>query len=121
MSYARDLLVLHPDPETGEWVVGNDCEIGGVRIPAGYRTDLASVPRLLWFLVGHPAHPRVAGPAVKHDWLYETGQFSRAEADRQFRRDLRDYGAQWPCIYWLGVRLGGWLSWGKCRARSVRA
>ncbi len=47
-------------------------EVCGFRftVPAGTRTDGASIPRFLWRLCGHPLQaPRVYA-AVLHDWLY---------------------------------------------------
>lgn len=36
-------------------------------VPAGFRFDGASVPRPLWWLVGHPFTPRYWYPAALHD------------------------------------------------------
>ena len=42
-------------------------------VPAGTRTDGASIPRFLWRVCGHPLQaPRVYA-ATLHDWLYEHG------------------------------------------------
>ena len=47
--------------------------IGGVRhrvtVPAGFETNMASSPRIMWWIVG----PYDLGPAaLVHDWLYHT-------------------------------------------------
>ena len=38
-----------------------------IRIPAGYRTDFASIPRLFWPVL--PPHGPYGKAAVVHDWL----------------------------------------------------
>ncbi|EHP6140085.1 DUF1353 domain-containing protein [Escherichia coli] len=53
-----------------------------IRVPAGYVTDLASVPRLLWSVF--PPHGRYAKAAIIHDWLYDNALRTKKEADRIF-------------------------------------
>lgn len=64
-------------------------------VPAGTRTDGASIPRFLWRVCGHPLQaPRVYA-ALLHDWLYTYGWqlgISRKEADRCYRALLRHFG-----------------------------
>ena len=50
-----------------------------VRVPAGFMTDFASVPRLpmIYLAYGNKAHL----PAIAHDFLYREGG---TEADREF-------------------------------------
>ncbi len=88
-----------------------------VKVPRGYRTDFASVPRLLWPIV-NPTGPWRAA-AVVHDWL----------CDRCVRRPLVD--AIFYCIMvedarikpWQRCLIYGavrcyWLCWGKWMKRS---
>lgn len=86
--------------------------IGQVTVPAGFVTDLASVPRLpvAFFLAGGLAH----AAAVVHDWLYTTHQTDRATADSVFREACQACGvSRWRAyLMWLGVRAGGAGSWG---------
>lgn len=90
-------------------------EPGILRIPATYRTDYASTPRIpgLYWLVGG----RATLPAIAHDYLYDcwTGEIPRKVADRVF---LEAMGAEHDPKHWLtrrlmyaGVRLGGWRGW----------
>jgi hypothetical protein len=78
-----------------------------ITVPAGYRTDLASVPRLpvVYWLCGGRANK----PAVVHDYLYGTGLLPRAQADAVFLEAMQLVGV--PRLYrwlmWAGVRLGG--------------
>lgn len=87
-----------------------------IEIPAGFVTDLATIPRLLQWIVTVNGRHRAA--AVVHDWLYEKQGRPRTEADRLFREAMDDSGVRltqrWAM--WAAVRVGGWLPWGR-RAR----
>lgn len=95
----------------------------GFTVPAGFRTDLASVPRPVQWLV--PKDGTYEQAAVLHDWLCtclesawraDLGpdmRFVRAPADAVatdgiFRRVMREAGVpvliRW--LMWTGVRLG---------------
>ncbi|CAN7403176.1 DUF1353 domain-containing protein [Acidovorax sp. LjRoot129] len=100
----------------GTWVLlaplGFECSsIGAGSVPAGFVTDLASVPRLpvAFFLAGGLAH----AAAVLHDWLYTTHQVDRATADALFEEAAIACGVSpWRAwVMWLGVRAGGASSW----------
>ncbi len=86
-----------------------------IRVPEGFVTDLASVPRvpLVWELCGACGNRA----AVVHDWLYHIADRSRAEADRIFREALLDEGEPaWRAwTMWLGVRLFGGPFWARKR------
>jgi len=79
-------------------------------IPAGFRTDFASVPRVVVWLI--PRFGRYTVAAVLHDWLVTEGLATRAvssrDADGLFRRVLREEGVpplrRW--LMWTGVRWG---------------
>jgi hypothetical protein len=94
-----------------------------ITVPAEFKFDLASVPRLFWFLIA-PFELSIAAPLI-HDFLYEhkgdppTGSiappktFSRKEADRIFREIMeKEAVAGWRRFfaYWA-VRCFGWLAW----------
>ena len=53
-----------------------------ITVPEGFRTDLASVPRVLWSIF--PPHGPWANAAVIHDYLYQTGYKTKKYADRVF-------------------------------------
>jgi hypothetical protein len=79
-------------------------------VPAGFRTDFASVPRVVVWLI--PRVGRYTLAAVLHDWLVTTGLATGAvtsrDADGLFRRVLRELGVppvrRW--LMWTGVRWG---------------
>ena len=87
-------------------------DAGVIVIPAGYRTDFASI-RVLHNAVFFVLFALVAGygnyAATIHDGLYDTGQLSRKEADAVLYRALRAEGvARWRAwLMWAGVRIGG--------------
>ena len=81
-----------------------------VIIPAGFRTDFASVPGILLWLFRAIGDHNLAD--VLHDWLYTNHMMSRAEADREFliyMRVLRPHSKSWldNHLRWLAVRVGG--------------
>lgn len=65
-----------------------------VRVPAGFKFDLASIPRLFWRLIA-PFELSLAAPLV-HDYLYrsggyvESGNFTRADSDWIFLSIMRE-------------------------------
>jgi hypothetical protein len=79
-------------------------------VPAGFRTDFASVPRVAVWLI--PRFGRYTPAAVLHDWLVTEGIAGRAvssrDADGLFRRVLRELGVppvrRW--LMWTGARWG---------------
>jgi hypothetical protein len=78
-------------------------------VPEGFETDFASIPRLFWPVIGHPAG-RYAQAAALHDRLYGTGAAgSRARADAVFMEGMAVLGVpRWRrWLMWAGVRLGG--------------
>ena len=108
------------------WIVVNDgiyrsaideaiaCFPGGlITIEEGYRTDLASVPRLPWIYAGFG--DRAVNASILHDWLYSNRLGTRTLADRLFleamgaERDPRQIWKQH--LMYLAVRLFGQLYW----------
>lgn len=83
-----------------------------IRVPAGFETDFASVPRLLWPILD-PTGP-YGKAAVLHDWLYRTrGLATRDQADRVFLEAMEALGVGWwtRTIMYRGVRVGGGRSY----------
>lgn len=78
-----------------------------VIIPADFKTDLASVPRVpvVYLALGGRGHKA----AVIHDWLYQTCLFSREDCDGYFYHALRESGIGYfyAMAMYRGVRLGG--------------
>ncbi len=86
-----------------------------LKIPKGFESDGASVPRLLWRLVSPCVHQSTIRAAIAHDFLYRTTPegWTRKDADLFFR-DIckRDGLSDWQSwIAYTGLRLFGWMSW----------
>ncbi len=90
--------------------------IGRVVVPAGFKTDLASVPRvpLVYLSWGGRAHRE----AVIHDYLYRIGSkppVTRGMANKVFLEAMacrdKPFWVRWPM--YLGVVIGGGLSYHK--------
>lgn len=110
-------------------------EEGGtlLTVPAGWRFDLASVPRIFWTLIA-PFELSLAAPLV-HDFLYRTAgvpppgtvephrTFTRAEADRIFCAIMARQGvAGWRlAAAYVAVRVAGVLAWRRGERRLERA
>lgn len=78
-------------------------------VPAGFRTDFASVPRALVWLA--PRFGTFTPAAILHDWLCEDGieqGVHPVDVDGVFRRVMRELGVpvllRW--LMWCGVRWG---------------
>lgn len=100
-----------------------------ITAPAGFVTDLASIPRWAWVVLP-PDGPWVKA-AVIHDFLYATlgtgvwkahpaaitraTPYSRREADAVLREAMADRGVDTlrRTLIHLAVRLGGAAGWGR--------
>lgn len=102
---ASDWVYLWPGLPSRGWRPAD------IVVPAGFRTDLLSIPRILWPLLA-PTGPG-APAALPHDWLYAIGEGPRERADRIFLDAQLDSG----CPRWLAelryraVRLAGGPTW----------
>lgn len=112
--------------DASRWALVDELVYQGRRdrfvVPAGFRTDFASVPRPVTWLV--PRFGAYTLAAILHDWLVTEGLRTRVvnsrQADGIFRRVMRESGVpvlrRW--LMWAGVRWGaltnerrrpGWL------------
>lgn len=93
------------------------------RVPVGYQTDFASVPRATAWL--YPRTGLYSKSAVLHDWLITdmlpTGYIDSTHVDRMFREAMKASGVTVPrrWIMWAGVRLGA-IGNPRRRAGSLR-
>jgi hypothetical protein len=113
----RCVLAIADDQDDGRWVLEqplvylSDIAKRAFTVPAGFQTDLASVPRLplVFLLAGDCAREA----AVVHDFLYSTHEVDRATADAVLREASACTGVptwrRW--LMWAGVRIGGGSHW----------
>ena len=83
-------------------------------IPAGFVTDLSSIPRFMWRLYP-PSFPYSREASIPHDYIYRLGwkEYSKEYADQMFRDIMLYQGASsrdaWKfhkAVSWFGK--GGW-------------
>lgn len=89
-----------------------------LRVPEGFRTDFASIPRGLWNLL--PKLDRHLLAAVLHDWLYSTALVPKPECDAIFLAAMAELGvSRWKrYAMYLAVRLCGLPAWRAHRKRE---
>lgn len=91
-----------------------------IAVPAGFRTDGASIPPgLQWVL--NPWGGKYPKAAAIHDYLYvrlnngepHAAAYTRAEADNVFLEVMRTLHVNWltAILMFLGVRIGGGQQW----------
>lgn len=116
--FKNNLKVELVDNKDSTWklleeLIIEDEVIGEIRVPAGFETDFASVPRIpvVFELVGD----RGASAATVHDYLYSTGVVSRKAADGVLYRALRHtkVGKPRALMMFIGVRAFGFLFYKK--------
>lgn len=86
-----------------------------ILVPKGIKTDLGSIPRALQGIF--PKDGKAMFAYILHDYLYQTGMFSRLESDSILEEAMGTLGVS----YWrrktvkFGLRLGGWVAWNEHR------
>lgn len=104
--YYRTDVMLWVDPVT------KTLRRDRIVVPAGFITDFASIPRVLWNIL--PPTGKYTKAAVLHDWLYRTTNLAtRKQADDVLLEAMKVCGVSWwqrVAIY-SGVRVGGMSSY----------
>lgn len=94
----------------------------GVIVPAGFESDGASVPRLLWGVVFPRDDRQALFAALFHDYVYRTHPLSwtRYAADLAFRTFLLAGGVAYHRVLlaYAGVRLFGRKAWKEAKKRG---
>jgi hypothetical protein len=105
------------DKDDGQWILAAplvyQSDVAGltITVPSGFKTDLASVPRIpiAYELCGDTS----SKAAVVHDFLYSTHLVDRATADAVLKEASAVTGVpawrRW--LMWAGVRVGGASHW----------
>ena len=78
-------------------------------IPKGFKTDLASIPRVLWSIIA-PQYTNYVAPAILHDYLYSCGNIgSRKWADEILYNALisEDVSKSTSLKFYFSVRIFG--------------
>lgn len=110
-------MVLAADAMPDMWVfrrplIWCDAFFGRIEVPIGFRTDLASIPRIFRNIPLTDPNGRSRLPAGVHDWLYRL-QGDKDTADQFLYTALRSEGMSvWgAAIYYRAVHLFGGSSW----------
>lgn len=91
-----------------------------VRVPVGFVTDFASIPRVFWSSLRPDG--LYAYAAIIHDYLYWEQTLSREQSDAAFKACMEDFKISAATVWavHIGVRLGGKAAW-KENARKKAA
>jgi len=91
-----------------------------IKVPKGFVTDGASIPRIAWTIIGSPFTGRYRNAAVIHDYLYTVQTCSRWQADRIFYQAMRALKVSpWRrSLMHLAVRSFGWIPWGNYKRKK---
>lgn len=88
MQRFRDPVYILLEPI--EWRPSDErIQLPTIIVPAGFVTDLASIPRIFWSIF-HPA-AEYAYAAIVHDYLYWAQSHQKEIADEIFRRSMIDF------------------------------
>lgn len=125
-QYFSDLVLKQIGPN--EWQLAESLLYIGsngvkVDVPAGFTTDLASVPRSVWSLYSKTG--KLARPSVIHDWLYVSAlvrdEATRESIDNVFLCAMKDEGVAWlgrTIVHRAVRRFGGLVFHRKNRAQK---
>lgn len=107
----KSIPILRPSDKSNEWILESDLIWDDITIPAGFITDLASIPRIAQSII--PVNGKHRSAAILHDYLYVIQDRSRGEADELFLNAMESSGVGWlqRRIMHAAVRVGGWMPW----------
>ncbi len=91
--------------------VRNEVDTEDIKVPIGFKTDLASVPRPFWAFF--PPHEKYTKAAIVHDYCYNQKCCSRKRADRIFRVGMKALRVSFikRNIIYYAVRIFGRPAW----------
>jgi hypothetical protein len=91
-----------------------------VKVPTGFVTDFASIPREFWSLMRPDG--LYAYAAVIHDYLYWDQSLSRETCDEILKFCMEDFRIDYVTVtsIYAGVRTGGWKAWAENAALKKR-
>lgn len=104
--------------ETFVYHVGAEDSGFAIKVPKGFITDFASIPRFFWRVL--PPTGKYGKAAVLHDWLYSYGNYARIYADSVFLEAMQVLQVPpWQrYAMYKAVRMFGWIAWNKHRKKK---
>ena len=119
MSRFTEKLIVSLEKDGKHWTLEADFEYYTdinqeriyIKIPSGFRTDFASIPKIFHSFIEDKDKYNKA--AVVHDWLYNTKMFDRKTSDKIFLEAMFVLGINKfkAYIFYYAVRLFGWIRW----------
>lgn len=118
-SFTSPLVVEYLDE--GKWRLSQSFEYRTksgkvIRVPGGFTTDFASIPRIFWFILS--PYGKWGKAAVVHDYLYFINkEYTRKQADDVFKEAMGVLGVNWLVkgIIYNATRWFGGGAWKKHR------
>jgi len=114
--------LIDQNHKTAFKAVINDHKV--IVFPNRFKTNFAStgILRGIFPPRGNGRRKRYGKAAVLHDYLYETGEFCKDISDDIFYYAMKCSGVCFHIrlIMYLGVRIGGWYAWNKCRKNDQK-
>jgi hypothetical protein len=109
MSRFKDPIYFLTKPI--QWMPNKEQDLPLVKVPKGFVTDLASIPRVFWSLLRPDGE--YTYPAIIHDYLYWTQNIPKEKADLIFRLAMEDFNvnAATALIIYNAVSTGGGSAW----------
>ena len=103
------------------WPEDVNSGLPSVTVPAGFVTDLASIPREFWSLL--PRDARYMPAAIVHDYLYWQQEVTKDSADAVFKMAMQDLNVRslTVAVIYAGVRtpFGKWAWQGNARLKAA--
>ena len=91
-----------------------------ITVPAGFKSDGASIPQPLWSMVGCPVGPYWLA-AIVHDYLYQRTELAKEYCDSILNEAMEALAVpteQRLAIY-EGVHFGGWKAFREDRSKET--
>jgi len=89
-----------------------------INVPSGIKTDLGSIPQALQNIF--PKDGKAMFGYILHDYLYQTGMFTKNQSDAILEEAMKVLGVSW----WrrksvrAGLFIGGWVAWNEHRKKT---
>lgn len=116
-AHSHNPLVLSPSDNGVDWIMMKEYvyEVGKIgsgdeiKVPEGFITDFASIPRPVWSFL--PPWGKYGKAAIVHDYLYDTAIRTRKDSDSIFLEIMKNSGVNTLIrnIIYYSVRTFGWI------------
>ena len=128
MSRFTNILLVSPMADGKRWIIRSDFgyDVGeegsdeSINVPVGFKTDFASIPRILWGVI--PRWGRYGNAAVVHDYCYWSQTYTRKRSDEIFMEGMTvlKVSSLLRHIIYFAVRIFGFLAWRNNKRRKER-